>query len=97
MCRLGRVERWRKLLLPGIFPYLITGFVTASGGALASATSGTITAEAPATVTEVITPQCIQGIASGSSTAEPIENRKRMNPTGVTSFSAFCTSLNVAP
>jgi hypothetical protein len=27
------VERWRKLLLPGIFPYLITGFVTASGGA----------------------------------------------------------------
>jgi len=28
-----RVERWRKLLLPGIFPYLVTGFVTASGGA----------------------------------------------------------------
>jgi NitT/TauT family transport system permease protein len=31
--RLSRIERWRKLLLPGIFPYLITGFVTASGGA----------------------------------------------------------------
>jgi len=30
---LGRIERWRKLLLPGIFPYLVTGFVTASGGA----------------------------------------------------------------
>jgi NitT/TauT family transport system permease protein len=29
----GRLERWRKLILPGIFPYLITGFVTASGGA----------------------------------------------------------------
>jgi NitT/TauT family transport system permease protein len=29
----GRIERWRRLLLPGIFPYLITGFVTASGGA----------------------------------------------------------------
>jgi NitT/TauT family transport system permease protein len=29
----GRAERWRKLLLPGIFPYLVTGFVTASGGA----------------------------------------------------------------
>jgi NitT/TauT family transport system permease protein len=29
----GRWERWRKLILPGIFPYLITGFVTASGGA----------------------------------------------------------------
>ena len=30
---LGRVERWRKLILPAIFPYLVTGFVTASGGA----------------------------------------------------------------
>jgi NitT/TauT family transport system permease protein len=26
-------ERWRKLVLPGIFPYLVTGLVTASGGA----------------------------------------------------------------
>jgi NitT/TauT family transport system permease protein len=31
--RLSAAERWRKLILPGIFPYLITGFVTASGGA----------------------------------------------------------------
>jgi NitT/TauT family transport system permease protein len=31
--RLNRAERWRKLLLPAIFPYLVTGFVTASGGA----------------------------------------------------------------
>jgi NitT/TauT family transport system permease protein len=31
--RFRRWERWRQLLLPGIFPYLITGFVTASGGA----------------------------------------------------------------
>ena len=31
--RLGNLQRWRTLLLPGIFPYLITGFVTASGGA----------------------------------------------------------------
>ena len=30
---LGRVERWRTLILPSIFPYLVTGFVTASGGA----------------------------------------------------------------
>jgi NitT/TauT family transport system permease protein len=28
-----RRERWRRLFLPGIFPYLVTGFVTASGGA----------------------------------------------------------------
>jgi NitT/TauT family transport system permease protein len=31
--RFGQWERWRQLFLPGIFPYLITGFVTASGGA----------------------------------------------------------------
>jgi NitT/TauT family transport system permease protein len=30
---LSSAQRWRKLLLPSIFPYLITGFVTASGGA----------------------------------------------------------------
>jgi NitT/TauT family transport system permease protein len=27
------LERWKKLILPGIFPYLVTGLVTASGGA----------------------------------------------------------------
>jgi len=26
-------DRWRHLILPGIFPYLVTGLVTASGGA----------------------------------------------------------------
>lgn len=26
-------ERWRNLILPAIFPYLITGLLTASGGA----------------------------------------------------------------
>jgi NitT/TauT family transport system permease protein len=31
--RFEKWERWRRLLLPAIFPYLITGFVTASGGA----------------------------------------------------------------
>jgi NitT/TauT family transport system permease protein len=28
-----RTQRWRLLILPGIFPYLITGLITASGGA----------------------------------------------------------------
>jgi NitT/TauT family transport system permease protein len=28
-----RWQRWRTLILPGIFPYLITGLITASGGA----------------------------------------------------------------
>jgi NitT/TauT family transport system permease protein len=35
-CSIFRVqgfERWKKLILPGIFPYLVTGMVTASGGA----------------------------------------------------------------
>ena len=31
--RITQVNRWRHLFLPSIFPYLITGFVTASGGA----------------------------------------------------------------
>ena len=26
-------QRWRRVILPGIFPYLVTGLVTASGGA----------------------------------------------------------------
>lgn len=29
----NRFKRWRTLILPGIFPYLITGMVTAVGGA----------------------------------------------------------------
>ncbi len=31
--QLGRIERWKRLFLPAVFPYLLTGFVTASGGA----------------------------------------------------------------
>jgi NitT/TauT family transport system permease protein len=31
--RFSRLDRWRHLILPGIFPYLVTGLVTASGGA----------------------------------------------------------------
>jgi NitT/TauT family transport system permease protein len=31
--RLSLTERWRTLFFPAIFPYVITGFVTASGGA----------------------------------------------------------------
>jgi NitT/TauT family transport system permease protein len=31
--RFNRIERWRRLILPAIFPYLVTGLVTASGGA----------------------------------------------------------------
>lgn len=29
---LSRLQRWRHLYLPGIFPYLVTGLLTASGG-----------------------------------------------------------------
>jgi NitT/TauT family transport system permease protein len=31
--RLGGWRRWRRTLLPGVFPYYVTGAVTASGGA----------------------------------------------------------------
>jgi NitT/TauT family transport system permease protein len=30
---LGRLQRWRTLILPGIFPSLLTGLITAAGGA----------------------------------------------------------------
>ncbi len=33
LLRLGRWERWRTLILPALFPYIITGAITASGGA----------------------------------------------------------------
>jgi NitT/TauT family transport system permease protein len=31
--RFSRIQRWKTVILPGIFPYLVTGLVTASGGA----------------------------------------------------------------
>ena len=31
--RFTRTQRWKTVILPGIFPYLVTGLVTASGGA----------------------------------------------------------------
>jgi NitT/TauT family transport system permease protein len=33
LLRLSRAQRWRTLLLPALFPYLVTGGITASGGA----------------------------------------------------------------
>ena len=31
--KLSRLQRWKTVILPGIFPYLITGIITAVGGA----------------------------------------------------------------
>ena len=33
LLQLSRWDRWRTLILPALFPYLITGVITASGGA----------------------------------------------------------------
>ncbi len=33
LLQLGQLERWRTLVLPALFPYLVTGAITASGGA----------------------------------------------------------------
>jgi NitT/TauT family transport system permease protein len=33
LLRLSRWERWKTLILPALFPYLVTGGITASGGA----------------------------------------------------------------
>jgi NitT/TauT family transport system permease protein len=31
--RFGKLDRWRLLIMPGVFPYFVTGMVTAAGGA----------------------------------------------------------------
>ena len=31
--RMSRWDRWRKLYIPCVFPYLVTGLITAAGGA----------------------------------------------------------------
>jgi NitT/TauT family transport system permease protein len=33
LLRLPRLERWRTLILPALFPYIVTGAITAGGGA----------------------------------------------------------------
>jgi len=33
LLRLSSLDRWRTLILPALFPYIITGAITASGGA----------------------------------------------------------------
>jgi NitT/TauT family transport system permease protein len=33
LLQLSRLDRWRTLILPALFPYIITGAITASGGA----------------------------------------------------------------
>jgi NitT/TauT family transport system permease protein len=39
---MGRTERWTHIYLPSVFPYLVTGLITAAGGAW----NATIVAEA---------------------------------------------------
>jgi NitT/TauT family transport system permease protein len=33
LLRFSKINRWRKLILPALFPYLVTGLITAGGGA----------------------------------------------------------------
>jgi NitT/TauT family transport system permease protein len=33
LLRLSSLDRWRTLILPALFPFIITGAITASGGA----------------------------------------------------------------
>jgi NitT/TauT family transport system permease protein len=33
LLQLSRLDTWRTLILPALFPYIITGAITASGGA----------------------------------------------------------------
>lgn len=38
--KLSALQRWRTLILPGIFPYLVTGIITAVGGAWNASIAG---------------------------------------------------------
>ena len=38
--KLSRLQRWQTLILPGIFPYLVTGVITAVGGAWNASLAG---------------------------------------------------------
>ena len=38
--KLSSLERWRTLIMPGIFPYLVTGIITAVGGAWNASIAG---------------------------------------------------------
>ena len=38
--KLSRLQRWQTLILPGIFPYLVTGVITAVGGAWNASIAG---------------------------------------------------------
>ena len=38
--KLSRLQRWKTLILPGIFPYLVTGIITAVGGAWNASIAG---------------------------------------------------------
>ncbi len=38
--KLSRLQRWQTLILPGIFPYLVTGIITAVGGAWNASIAG---------------------------------------------------------
>jgi NitT/TauT family transport system permease protein len=33
LLQLSRIDRWRTLILPALFPFIVTGSITASGGA----------------------------------------------------------------
>lgn len=54
---LSRWERWRTLMLPALFPYIITGAITASGGAWNASIVAEYTVFAGKTV-------CVTGIGS---------------------------------
>ncbi|MBO3460973.1 ABC transporter permease subunit [Aetokthonos hydrillicola Thurmond2011] len=65
--KLSRVQRWRTLILPGIFPYLITGIITAVGGAWnASIVSEYVTFQGHVKTTTGLGATISQATASGN-------------------------------
>ncbi|MEG4589070.1 ABC transporter permease subunit [Microcoleus sp. MOSTC5] len=65
--KLSLVQRWKSLILPGIFPYLITGIITAVGGAWnASIVSEYVQFKGQIVTTEGLGETISQATASGN-------------------------------
>ncbi|MEG4497724.1 ABC transporter permease subunit [Microcoleus sp. F10-C6] len=65
--KLSLIQRWKSLILPGIFPYLITGIITAVGGAWnASIVSEYVQFKGQIVTTEGLGETISQATASGN-------------------------------
>ena len=83
---MSRGQRWRKLYLPSVFPYLVTGLITAAGGAW----NATIVAEAL-----TVGNNTIYTFGLGSMMSQTYDNEKySLLAAAVVTMSVFVVMLN---